>query len=191
MNRPSHDEMNEFINALQLSINSQISSWFIRQDQIEIHFLNREPNDVNLESFQKLVPGIWKPSGKTGGEIFYIIANTEFVSSLSTQFLLLTRLNKENVLTLAELDKKYKPFADKIYGPSDKKIPALIDNTEDVSRIIFDEVQRQKLTLRQLAEKTTLSPVSLSNFKAGKDIRLSNLIKICQTLKLKISIGKS
>lgn len=179
------NEMQEFLNALQLSINSEVDNLDLGEPGFTLHFKQITPNDANLELFQKLVPGSWNNTHNV-----YAIENSDDISSLTIQFLLLTRLNKKNILKLAELDDKYKTLAQKIYGTS-VELSDTVESIESASKIIFDEVQRQKLTIRQLAEKTGLSAMAISNFKAGKDIRLSTLIKICQTLGLKISINKS
>ncbi len=181
--------MNEFVNALQLSISSKIDrwSWMVglpTASHVIFYFNNINPDDENLYFFQKLIPGTWDNAHK-----IYTIIDVEPINSLTTQFLLLTRLNKKNILKLAELDEKYKILAQKIYGTS-VELSDTVGSIENASKIIFDEVQRQKLTIRQLAEKTGLSAVAISNFKAGKDIRLSTLIKICQILGLKISIAR-
>lgn len=44
------------------------------------------------------------------------------------------------------------------------------------------------MTIRELAEKTGLSMVAISNFRSGKDIRLSNFIKIAEALGLRLKL---
>lgn len=59
----------------------------------------------------------------------------------------------------------------------------------NISALIFNIVRDKKMTLRQVSDKTGLTQAAISNFKAGSDIRLSNLIKIANALDLKVTLG--
>lgn len=44
------------------------------------------------------------------------------------------------------------------------------------------------MTIRMLAEATGLTQVAISNFKAGGDIRVSNLIRIARALRMRLMV---
>lgn len=180
------DETNAFINALQLSINTEIANIVrVSTNESTITFSDNLKDDFRLELFQKLVPGVWNAS-----HLSYTIQNfSSFNIPLITQFLLLTRLKKENIVKLAELDDKYRDFAKKILGPTEDSGDKKSLSMPQITQMIFDKVAEKKITLRELSHATDLSMVALSNFKAGNDIRLSNLIKICEALELKIKLS--
>lgn len=55
-------------------------------------------------------------------------------------------------------------------------------------RAIFQRIEQQHMTLREVAEKSGLSQVSISNFKAGRDIKLSSLLKILKVVGIKLRL---
>ncbi|MBI2335706.1 MAG: helix-turn-helix transcriptional regulator [Deltaproteobacteria bacterium] len=183
---PSPEEITQFINALQLSIKSQVGRYTIpSSNQMIIHFDSVEEDDQGLLSFQQLFPGQWNKQRNS-----YFIQDTHLVDwQLVTHFLMLSRLQKDNMQKLAELDNKFysllkKANLTKTINKQDKTITTLVDAVD----IVFSAIAKQKLTLRQVSELTGLTQVSLSNFKAKRDIRFGNLLKILNALGLKLKV---
>lgn len=181
MSKPTEQELKEFGNALQLSIQSKINGITIKGDDVVIDFAFPPPaDDVNLYIFFQLF-GHLSENKKN-----YIISTTDKINwPKITLFLLLTRMDEDNIRKLAELDEFAKELAQKMgLGSSD----TTIDSVKNCSQIIFKKMEEKNMTIREMAERTGLTTVSISNFKNGKDIRLSNLIKIIKVLGVYLKI---
>ncbi|OGQ08931.1 MAG: hypothetical protein A3G32_02140 [Deltaproteobacteria bacterium RIFCSPLOWO2_12_FULL_40_28] len=180
-------DLDQFINALQLCIKSEISS--ITQagndNDAVITFDSEVKDDTGLEIFEKLIPGHWNEK-QDAYSMSGISINFDF--ELITQFLLLTRLKADNMLKLAELDSRYQPYVDQIFGKQHSRSSEEIQKIDQASRKIFEKAKHKTLTMRQLAELTGLTPMTLNNFKSGKDIKLSNLMKLCKAVGIKIKM---
>lgn len=176
-------DLNQFINALQLCIKSEISS-FAKNDSesFTITFDSIAKNDEGLNIFEKLVPGSWQQDA-------YTMSGTPIDFELLTQFLLLTRLKADNMQKLAELDSRYQPYVDQVFGKKHHPLSEEIQKIDQASLLIFEKVKQKNLTMRQLSELTGLTPMTLNNFKSGKDIRFSNFIKLCKAVGVKIKMG--
>jgi len=184
MNPANEDKIDEFINALQLSIISTIGSWTDEDDDesFSILFSKIGKNDFGLELFEKLNLGQWNAERTS-----YKMKFSDNIASV-TSFLMLSRLSQGNISKLAEINVKYQELASQMGLVALGELMSTIGSVEDVKKIIFDKIKQRGMTLRQLSEKTGLSQTALSNFKSGNDIRLSNLIIITKALGLKIKI---
>ena len=100
MSKPTEQELKEFANALQLSIQSRIASIAVEGGDVMIRFSSPpEVDDVNLYNFFQLF-GSWSENKKN-----YIISTTDKINwPKITLFLLLTRMDGGNIRKLAELD---------------------------------------------------------------------------------------
>lgn len=176
-------DLNEFQSALQLSVDSEITSILQNPKVYSLSFLKKPQKDERWDYFEQLTAGEWKEINKV---FLYQFSQGEFRLEELTQFLFLTRLKKENILKLANLDPIYRKYASKIFGTVVNI--GIIENLEQVTQFVFAEMEKRKITIRELAHQSGLSMVSISNFKAGKDIRLSNFLKILSVLGIKMKL---
>lgn len=184
MTEPSKSELDTFVNALQLCFQSPIKSINVADGQTILCFSGTVTEEKPLSAFEKLVNGQWFVNRAKKKESYLIHDNAQLTDPTLINFLYLTRLNEANMIALAQINPLYNPLIEKI-GLQTSKI---LSRVEDISTTIFAKVEEQKKTLRQIAESTGLTQVSISNFKAGKDIRLSSLLKMAKALQLKIKI---
>ncbi len=177
------EDLNEFKSALQLSLDSEITSLLKNSEVYSLGFLKKPQTDERWNYFEKLTVGEWKEKNNT---YLYRFSQMAFKLDELTQFLFLTRLKKENILKLVHLDPVYKKYASKIFG----ELVNLgeVGKISDVIQFVFAEMEKRKITIRELAHQAGLSMVSISNFKAGKDIRLSNFLKILSVLGIKMKL---
>ncbi|PIR17477.1 MAG: hypothetical protein COV46_04085 [Deltaproteobacteria bacterium CG11_big_fil_rev_8_21_14_0_20_49_13] len=175
-------QLQTFVSALQLSIRTKIK--FISEDKncLKIHFDSPPSSlDENFRKFSIMLNGDWLDNGTC-----YAIHSAQTIDwSKITLFLLLTRLDEKNIIRLVQIDKSFRDIATEKLGLSGPNI----ENAKDCAKIIFQEMEKQEMTNRALAESTGLTQVTISNFKAGKDIKLSNLIKIINVLGLDMKIS--
>lgn len=182
MSKPTEQELKEFINALQLSIKTKINDIRIVDEEGEMVFDSRPSrSDTNLHNFLQLFDGEWKENAKC----FVFYGASKFNWPKLTLFLLLTRMDEGNISKLIELDESAREIAEKI---GLKLSHANIESVKKCSQVIFQKMENQNMTIRELAEKTGLTQVSISNFKAGNDIRLSNFIKIVGAVGMNLKI---
>jgi DNA-binding Xre family transcriptional regulator len=182
MNRPTKDELNEFVNALQLSIDTKIVGFRHAPDaSLIIEFAEDASKDRNLKKFANMIDGFFQQSSRV-----LRIPNASAVDwQKLTSFLYVTRLTKSNVETISRMGPRYVFLVEKdaAVQPS-----FTINNIRDAADRLFSIVDERKMTMRTLAEKTGLTQTSLGKFKAGGDIRLSNLIKIANALGVRLKI---
>lgn len=178
------DTVNDFVNALQLSIRNKIIKIELEKAGLVLWFPNPLLDDPNLTYVEKLIPGQWSVPKKPNHNCYFIHDHSLIQDAALINFLRLTRLNEENMKKIAELDPKYRPFTDKL----GLKIASQITDLQSAAQLVFSIVEKQNMTLRQLSEATGLTQVSISNFKAGKDIMLSNFVKMIKALGLSIKI---
>ncbi len=180
------DNLGEFQSALQLSIDSKIETVFKNPEVYSLSFQDKPRADERWAYFEKLSGGEWKEVNKVH---LYQFPQGALKLEELTQFLFLSRLEKENMLKLASLDLRYKKYVIKIFGIVELVLNAgAFDNPEQIIGFLFSEIEKRKMTIRELAQRTGLSMVSISNFKAGKDIRLSNFLKILSVLEIKMKL---
>lgn len=177
------DIAQEFLSALQLSIQTPIE--FItdsdQDGEFIIRFVTSPINDQKLNHFIKLVGARW---GKDKTIIHFSLKDDNEISTL-TDYLYLTRLNLENLKGVATFNKKYREYFQKMFGK--QEIPHLVlKDLKTISEIFSDFLKEKKITLRELSKRTNLTQASLSRFKTGQDIRLSNFLKIVEALGLQI-----
>lgn len=178
------NEINEFINALQLSIESTIERWINEDDDLffSIFFSKVCKNDFGLELFEKLNLGKWNDEHNA-----YKIQYSDKLAAI-TAFLMLSRLNLDNIKKLAETKAEYRDLANQMGLNELKNIVTTVHSIEQAKKIIFDKINEKGMTIRQLSQKTGLSQTAISNFKAGNDIRLKNLLEILRALGVEMRI---
>lgn len=198
--RPSKEEIDQFINALQLSIASKISRWKIAEPYLLVDF-DLAKDDEKLNLFLGLMgPDIIrdkqfffkrtdadKPTQETENATLLL---SDLTPTL-TQFLLLTRLDRENMEKLAKRDPQYRLLVSKIgrnepYPPESHEI--IVGTISDAAPFVFRKAKEAGASLRVLSEKTGLSTMALGKIKKGGDLRLSSLIKLCAALGLRLKI---
>lgn len=178
----TEQELNEFANALQLSIKTRIEGIREMDGKIMISIGGRpDPHDHNLLRSLHLFDGRYDEREKC-----LVIDDPSGINlPKRTLFLLLTRMNDDNIQKLAELDPSVSEFANKL---GLKMSGNHIDNVERAAEGVFKKMEEKKMTMRELAGAAGLTQVTLSNFKAGGDIRLSNLIKIAKAVGLNVML---
>lgn len=181
MNYPSSDEMSALLNALQLCIASPVLGHSIGTTS-SVKFSAIVDGDVGLTKFAKLVPGRWERNA------YYIGDISKVDISLLTSFLMLTRLQDTQIMSLAEQDGRYRQYGDSLKLTSHGGKTG-ITTISDARNAIFKTIDQKKISLKKISELTGLTSVSLSNFKAGGDIRLSNLLKIAKALGVKLVLN--
>jgi len=187
MKIPDKNTIDEFISALQVSIKSKIVEYDadVFSETLLIQFQRKPLDDPQWALFEKIVGdnGRWAPRLKG-----YSI-DTAVITSHLINFLLITRLKEENIAKLGKIDPKYRDYVERAVGSSGLQTGAhALETLVQISGTIFSISEQNGITIRQLAEQTNLSMVSISNFKAGKDIRLSNFLKIAAALGLKLKL---
>ncbi len=189
---PSKDELDLFVNALQLCIKSRIIHCGMENVEppplIHIQFEKKPSDDEAWEFFERLTEGTWEIFKKTA--LYSFDKVSEIVSPLVINFLFITRLQRANIEKFAEIDPQYKSITKKIMGESIQENLEMqkIENLGQAVSVIMNRLSQKHMTIRELAESSRLSMVSISNFKSGKDIRLSNFIRIAAALGLKLKI---
>ncbi len=189
------NKLDEFYFALQLSIDNKIETNKVSvissnsfSNALRIGF-NEKPKDERWNYFEKIAGGEWKKS--TQNSLLYIVPNGFQNLEELTQFLFITRLRKVNMLKIVEIHPEYKKYVEKVFPKSQLSSSSTLKTLEECKRIIFEEIARQNLTLNKLSHQTSLSMVSLSNFKAGNDIRLSTFLKIASALGITLTLALS
>lgn len=187
MNLPTKEEINLFVNAVQLCIKSKIQGVILPKTHppcLTIHFDKVDEKDDKLQLLNQL---LGEHTHLDDNSLLIYHPTSESIALL-TQFLQLTRLEKTNMLKIAELDSRYQPFIKKLNLRKNNPASQQLDSIEKVIKFIFEEVEKQSLTLRELSEKTGLTQMTINNLKSGRDIRFSNLLKILNVLNLKLKI---
>lgn len=181
MNQSLNDE---FINALQLCLSQPIKKYgvILPSSRMIIDF-EEKPEEERWNYFQTLSQGEWISHKK-----FSLTLPQEDALARLTKFLLLTRLKKENIIQLSKMDTDMGYYGYQLFPSSSKKQGTEMETLSQANQIIFSHVEQQKMTLQTLAHRTGLSMVSISKFKSGKDIRLSNFVKIAKALGLKVKL---
>lgn len=194
----TEDQVDAFVNALQVciahEINNSYRAWLSNiakpapaGDVFLMSFTSTKSGDKNLDKFKRLVSGLSTTLDKYSHR--YQIANFQQLDlSLLTNFLLLTRLQDDQIRAIADQDPRYRPYA-KTLG----LLPAEIDATPILSLMqardfIFRTIEKKAVSLAMVAQHAGLSQVSVSNFKAGGDIRLSNLLNITKALGITLTM---
>lgn len=173
--------IDEFINALQLCLNIEISDIHSRDDDIVVRLSGGQTQDSRLDDLKKLFPH----TKDAYGILSFLIPIHEAVDRNLIQFLQLTRLDRENIQKIIEIDSRYEGFANKL--GLFRRLSNL-ETLHDASRAIFRQVEKKSMTIRQIADSTGLTQVAISNFKSGKDVKLSNFLKITRAVGLKAKL---
>lgn len=179
--KPTREMLEAFINALQLSIKTRINSVTEEGGFVTIVFAKRPSNDPRLDMFLKVFDGRWLDDGSS-----FMIRSAEKVDWQALKiFLQITRLNKDNILKWTEANETAMEIA-AVMGVKQAQVG--LRSPLQAAQVIFGRAKEKGMTLRELAEKTGLTQVAISNFKTGGDIKLSNLIKIASALGLKMKM---
>jgi DNA-binding Xre family transcriptional regulator len=177
--KPTKEMLDTFINALQLSIKTKIISVAEEGDNVRINFAKPPSGDPKLNRFLNIFNGKW-----SNDRHYFQIPNASKVDWPSLKmFLQITRMNNDNILKWTDANETALEIAERI---GIRNTQAGLAGPLQAARVIFDRVREKGMTIRELAEKTGLTQVALSNFKTGGDIKLSNLIKIANALGLRI-----
>lgn len=175
-----------WMNALQLCFKTPISSYTLApEDILLINFESVPQKDSGFEYFRKL---FGKDADWDEEKLVLRVRNFSKMSGPAYNFLMLSRLRDENMKALAKLDPQYRPFVQTILGEYSEPMDEKVETLQQASQIAFSHVEKQKMTLRELAHRSGLTQVAMSNFKGGKDIRLSNFLKILKALQLRLTI---
>lgn len=178
----SEHNFDEFANALQLSIKSKIDKVVFKDNGVLIYFDSRPArNDEKLYGFLDLFSATWDQKERC----FAVEHAGDINWSQVTLFLLLTRMDVTNISKLTQIDKLMADVARRL---GLKISRSGVDSVGGCSEAVFKLLKEKKMTIRELAEATGLTQVSISNFKSGKDIRLSNFLKIVKALGLNLKI---
>ncbi|MBF0107388.1 MAG: helix-turn-helix transcriptional regulator [Deltaproteobacteria bacterium] len=188
--KPSQDKIDTFFNALQLSLDSRVSQ-VIDIDPEEYQNLknlffvgvDQKETDERLKYFTKIIAGRWLKDNIYCIDDIDTALSQEFIN-----FLMLTRLNKENMVKLGQIDRQYKRFIKKL-NLEESTNEVTVNSIEEARLHLFRVVEQKKMTLRVLAEQTKMTQVALSNFKNGSNIRLSNFISLCKALGVTIVLN--
>lgn len=184
MSRHSKDSINHFFNAMQLSLTSTLG---VIPGEGCILFEELEDKDPHLKLMEKLLPGHWASVGQGTAiqHVYYIKDFDKLDLPHITDFLILTRLNKKNILALAKNNTPFLPFFKQLGMAQNSHT---IDSLQAFANLLLADMDQKNLTIRQLADMTGLTQLSISKFKSGKDIKLSNLMKVAQVLGRRIVI---
>ncbi len=189
MNQSNKDQINAFVSALQLCIKGEVvvSRHSINNQpprKLTITFPSEKSIDEGVKFFTKIIEGKW-----LNEEQYEILNSGPALSQEFINFLLVTRLVKENMLKIAEIDPTYEKYVQKL---SFKKTSSGIslNNLAQAKTVIFDYMKENKVTFNELAKKSGLTAMTLNNFRAGADMRLSSFLKITQALGLKVIIQR-
>lgn len=181
MTKQIDQELAEFLNALQLSIKTKLAGIRKEGEGVVITLEKFSPDDVKLLNFLKLFEKSWNDD-RTEVRIGRV---RELSWPKITLFLLLTRMDEENILKLAELDPSTAEISRRL---GMEPVKQGIESLADITRVLFKKMEEKKMTMRVLAEKTNLTQVSISRFKSGKDFKVSNLLNIAKALGAKLII---
>jgi len=129
--------LEEFHSALQLSIDSQVLNILSNPEVISLSFENKKPEDKRWKYFERISEGEWKKIDKV---FLYQISQGFINLGETTQFLLITRLRKENIIKIAELQPEYKKYAEKIFGPLKTHSSDPLKTLEEVQKFIFNRI---------------------------------------------------
>lgn len=188
------EQIKTFISALQISVSSPLTHHLLTQFDTEGHilkigFAQKVPGDKGLKKFERIMPGKWKSLGGGKNWEYGIEALEAFDIVSITNLLLLTRLQDDQIVALVEQDPRYRPYAQALGLLPESKGGAPILSLGQARDLIFQTIAQKGLSLAAIAQHAGLSQVSLSNFKAGGDIRLSNLLKIAKAVGVKLVLN--
>lgn len=194
------EEKDAFLNALQLSINSEIVELnhntvkkIVRDTQrshdivFKIIPYEQDPHFEKIKVLFDRIPIASKAKSST--QIYALKEVLNFALGDLTAFLLLTRLDDEQMQALASCDSRYQAVV-KGLKLSDHSQVSSIHNVQSLAHFIFKEIENRKLTLRELSQLSGLTQGMLAKFKKGNDLRVSSLLNILDALDLKIIIKK-
>lgn len=184
----STEEINLLLNAIQLCIKSTLKSMRVEtvghNSIVTLIFLVVEHPDPKLTLVTDFLPGQWLKS-------HYVFRWPDQIRiDELTQFLMLTRLESKSMLKLAEIDPRFKKYINNVTLKRisvDRNLE--VQSIEDAARLIRNEIKLNNLTLRTISQQCGLTQASLHRFKSGSDIRLSNFLKLLETLNLEMTLS--
>lgn len=183
-------EYAEFVNALQLCIQSRIVGLVGDTPQthshaFQLHLAGLFPNDTGLRLFARLLPGTWLADDRYRFE-----CDAETIMPSLTNFLMLTRLQPKNIQALATLDRTYEGFATQMGLLPASTQASLIDTLAAARDLIFTQAKTKGMTLRTIAERTGLTQATISKFKAGGDVMLTTFLKLVQAVGVTVHVKR-
>lgn len=193
MNIPSSEQIDAFINALQLSISSKIlgnPKYDYDPKNNGLSFiLDKSEKDTKLETFQKLISDqfLLYKRNKFGVPIMIINLSDKQISEL-TSFLLLTRLEPNQIEFFANKKDTSFTFLKNYRKEAKPEKNVEVKTIADAADYIFSKISEKQMTLRELSELTGMTPASLHNLKNHQDIKLSTLIKMAKALGIVIRL---
>lgn len=181
MNDPIKEQIGSLLNALQLCISTPIKKIQYNKNEMTVFLEDLKEMDMGLLRFKKLVP-----ITKEGHQLirFKILESHELETLVA--FLMLSRLQDANMARLIQIDEKFIHFGQKL-GFIDQQMNN-IESLHKATGFFFKIIKEKKMTVRELAEKTGLTAMTINNFKSGKNIQLSSFLKLVKALDLKIML---
>lgn len=183
MNSTPKEEIDGFLNALQLSINPVLTGGHVHKGLFITEFAKDSRQDPNCKFFTKLVNGFWSEDGR---HLKFMLKDENHLKTLWT-VLMLTRLDMNNMKSLAHSDKNFS-WLNPFLTSSKSSGTLILNDIPHAARALFEEVNKKNMTTRELSQLTGISQVSLFRFKQGKDIRLSSFLEIVHALKFDICL---
>ena len=181
MKRLAGLDLRIFLDHVGKSISSTIRSHRFDEAEALILEFDIKPGDYRLAFLTKLVPGKWRPPSS------YRIESFTFLSRDLLKFLELTKLYPKYMLNLVEMESRFQSFLE----PMQKEVELLLQEVIDLGSVrdkIFSEIQKQSLTLREVAKSADLTEMSLHNYRKKANLRFDNLLKLCRILKIKLFV---
>lgn len=186
MNRPSPEQIDAFVNALQLSILSEFTyEYNIIKNQFRIKLLDFE-NDKKIERLCKFLPEnmvLVKPK-----KMMFISDLNDQKMEQVTNFLLLTRLEPNLIEFFAKKKDTAFTFLKNFKAVSESEKTVEVKELADAANYIFAKLAEKNMTLRELSELTGMTQANLHRFKNHQDIKLSTLIKMAKALDVVIKL---
>lgn len=183
MSTISKKQIDEFLNALQLSTNSVIKGGHVHNQIFITEFASDSRHDPACKLFLKIVDGHWSQDGAC---LKFQLKDENYLKMLWAM-LMLTRLENSNLKSLVQSDKNFL-WLESFLSSSKSTESHVLKDIKHSAQAIFNAVKNKNLTTRELSELTGISQVSLFRFKQGNDIRLSNFLQIANSLGLELGL---
>lgn len=167
----------ELNSILQKCVASRIKKSELSQGEWHLEF-DLKSNDTRLHQFAKFVGGKWRPPAGLRVTDFSFLTR-DFVSLLD-----LTHLAPEKMQILASCDARFQKWlANEHVTAATQQAVSTVEQTKNR---IFQEIKKQKLTLREVAERSGMTQMALHNYKKGTNIRLNNFLSLLEVLNVKM-----
>lgn len=182
MNGPEKEQICSLLNALQLCISTPIKNIQCNKNEMTVFLKDLRTMDMGLLRFKKLV----HITKETHQLIQFKILESHELETL-VSFLMLSRLQVDNMARLIQMDSRFVHYGHKL-GLIDQQMNS-IESIQKAADLFFKAIKEKKMTIRELAEKTGLTAMTINNLKSGKNIQLSSFLKLARALDLKIMLS--